>query len=236
MSNFCFLCRDVGILLFYVQVYALPPVMWEFCFFMCISMHCLLCRALGIVPQPCPSRQGTSLLLCGRLCKQERMWPWSQFSRPVALSRCELNLEESCKDVYTACGSFPEGRGAKVPTFNDIHFIAVAHSSLTANLLHDESRMSFAIGSYSVETFRKMHAYIGLARTIHIRYLWQANHQIHIHIRCIFTVLANPRYMHVCLSTILSKQFYLPCYLLHPGRMAEHHCQQRCSWAVSVCS
>jgi len=42
-------------------------------------------------------------------------------------------------------------------------------------------------------------ATIGLARTIclytvHIRYYWQGNHQIYGHIRCIYTVLANPRY------------------------------------------
>jgi hypothetical protein len=36
---------------------------------------------------------------------------------------------------------------------------------------------------------------VGLARTIYIvyiRYFWQGNHQIHGHIRCIYTVLANP--------------------------------------------
>ena len=28
--------------------------------------------------------------------------------------------------------------------------------------------------------------------TVHIRYFWQGNHQIYGHIRCIYTVLANP--------------------------------------------
>jgi hypothetical protein len=28
--------------------------------------------------------------------------------------------------------------------------------------------------------------------TVHVRYFWQGNHQIHGHIRCIYTVLANP--------------------------------------------
>jgi hypothetical protein len=29
--------------------------------------------------------------------------------------------------------------------------------------------------------------------TVFIRYVWQGNHQIYGHIRCIYTVLANPR-------------------------------------------
>ena len=28
--------------------------------------------------------------------------------------------------------------------------------------------------------------------TVHVRYFWQGNHQIYGHIRCIYTVLANP--------------------------------------------
>jgi hypothetical protein len=31
--------------------------------------------------------------------------------------------------------------------------------------------------------------------TVYIRYFWQGNHQIYGHIRCIYTVLANPEYM-----------------------------------------
>ena len=34
---------------------------------------------------------------------------------------------------------------------------------------------------------------LGLARTVYVRYFWQGNHQIYSHIRCIYTVLANPR-------------------------------------------
>jgi len=30
--------------------------------------------------------------------------------------------------------------------------------------------------------------------TVNIRYFWQGNHQIYGHIRCIYTVLANPIY------------------------------------------
>jgi hypothetical protein len=29
---------------------------------------------------------------------------------------------------------------------------------------------------------------------VHIRYIWQGNHQIYGHIRCVYTVLANPIY------------------------------------------
>jgi len=38
--------------------------------------------------------------------------------------------------------------------------------------------------------------------TVHIRYLWQGNHQIYGHIRCIYTVLANPTYLHAELPFI----------------------------------
>jgi len=31
--------------------------------------------------------------------------------------------------------------------------------------------------------------------TVYIRYFWQGNHQIYGHIRCIYTVLANPIYI-----------------------------------------
>jgi len=30
--------------------------------------------------------------------------------------------------------------------------------------------------------------------TVYLRYCWQRNHQIYGHIRCIYTVLANPTY------------------------------------------
>jgi hypothetical protein len=32
--------------------------------------------------------------------------------------------------------------------------------------------------------------------TVYVRYFWQGNHQIYGHIRCIYTVLANP--IHMC--------------------------------------
>jgi hypothetical protein len=50
--------------------------------------------------------------------------------------------------------------------------------------------------------------------TVYIRWFWQGNHQIYGHIRCIYTVLANP--MHVCFSCCLpSLQITANC--LHPG-------------------
>jgi len=33
--------------------------------------------------------------------------------------------------------------------------------------------------------------------TVHIRYFWQGNHQIYVHIRCIYMILANPKYVSV---------------------------------------
>jgi len=34
--------------------------------------------------------------------------------------------------------------------------------------------------------------------TVCIRYFWQGNHHIYGHIRCIYTVLANPIYVCIC--------------------------------------
>jgi hypothetical protein len=34
--------------------------------------------------------------------------------------------------------------------------------------------------------------------TVYIRYFWQGNHQIYGHIRCIYTVLANPKHVTKC--------------------------------------
>jgi hypothetical protein len=33
--------------------------------------------------------------------------------------------------------------------------------------------------------------------TVRLRYFWQGNHQIYGHIRCIYTVLANFKYLHI---------------------------------------
>jgi len=37
--------------------------------------------------------------------------------------------------------------------------------------------------------------------TVYIRYFWQGNHQIYGHIRCIYTVLANPTHVTVFLMS-----------------------------------
>jgi hypothetical protein len=36
--------------------------------------------------------------------------------------------------------------------------------------------------------------------TVYIQYFWQKNHQIYGHIRCVYTVLANPTHMHCHLA------------------------------------
>jgi hypothetical protein len=43
--------------------------------------------------------------------------------------------------------------------------------------------------------------------TVFVRYCWQENHQIYGHIRCIYTVLANPRYVR-CHASILALGHY----------------------------
>ena len=68
--------------------------------------------------------------------------------------------------------------------------------------------------------------------TVCIRYFWQENHQIYVHIQCIYTVPANPNYVGV----------YVPKGFLAPNR---HHCldgtaalvktipqNNRCSFAI----
>jgi len=37
--------------------------------------------------------------------------------------------------------------------------------------------------------------------TVYIRYCWQGNHQIYGQIRCIYTVLANPKHVLITLAT-----------------------------------
>jgi len=33
-----------------------------------------------------------------------------------------------------------------------------------------------------------------LIYTVHVQYFWQGNQQLHVHVWCIYTVLANPTY------------------------------------------
>ena len=40
-----------------------------------------------------------------------------------------------------------------------------------------------------VELARTIHTYV---YTVYIRHFWQGNHHIYGHIRCVYTVLANP--------------------------------------------
>jgi hypothetical protein len=61
---------------------------------------------------------------------------------------------------------------------------------------------------------------IGLARTIYlytvfIRCFWQGNHHIYGHIRCIYTVLANPTH-HTCSFTLGTMRFLTHfAYVMH---------------------
>ena len=50
-------------------------------------------------------------------------------------------------------------------------------------------------------------SYAGLAKTIYILYFWQGNHQIYGHIRCIYTVLANPTHKQGLAACISARTF-----------------------------
>jgi len=80
--------------------------------------------------------------------------------------------------------------------------------------------------------------YVGLARTIYLRCIygifWQGNHEIYSHIRCIYTILANPIYMHKC--TVLANPIYMhrcmvlanPIYMHRCMVLANPICMHRC--------
>jgi hypothetical protein len=67
--------------------------------------------------------------------------------------------------------------------------------------------------------------FVGLARTIYMRYFWQGNHRIYGHIRCIYTVLANPMYMRAKCT----------CKWLKDVVVEKVVCFFACSWSPSVC-
>jgi hypothetical protein len=52
--------------------------------------------------------------------------------------------------------------------------------------------------------------------TVYIRYFWQGNHQIYGHIRCIYTVLANPKYMVTSLHKYRIYTVYIYIYIFWP--------------------
>jgi len=57
---------------------------------------------------------------------------------------------------------------------------------------HVSHRGSIGITSCDAHTCRvgQNHIY-----TVYIRYFWQVNHQIYGHIRCVYTVMANPTHV-----------------------------------------
>ena len=68
--------------------------------------------------------------------------------------------------------------------------------------------------------------YVGLARTIYLRCIygifWQGNHEIYSHIRCIYTILANPIYMHKC--TVLANPIYMHKCMVLANPIYMHRC------------
>ena len=55
--------------------------------------------------------------------------------------------------------------------------------------------------------------------TVYIRYFWQGNHQIYGHIRCIYTILANPMHelwaFSYCLHTYATS---VQCHIIRAGQ------------------
>ena len=83
-----------------------------------------------------------------------------------------------------------------------------------------------------------VHACVGLARTIHIRcirYFWQENHQLYGHIRCIYTVLANPTHVMCACEAFVN----LSPFLLAAGSLNEKThviaCTEHCAAGLYMC-
>ena len=60
------------------------------------------------------------------------------------------------------------------------------------------------------------HTFIGI--TVYVRYFWQGNHHTYGHIRCVYTVLANPSHMG---SAVLFRVWAV-CFLALPTHV--HPC------------
>ena len=54
---------------------------------------------------------------------------------------------------------------------------------------------------------------------MHIQYLWQGNHQIYGHIRCIYTVLANPTHSNHLPAEALSPLVYCAANEMNGGAL-----------------
>ena len=102
--------------------------------------------------------------------------------------------------------------------FLDIHIVWFWfwHVNTCIHTMHDAHILHTRYLKGDVLFWLKFHFW-GIGRvgqyptyTVYIRYFWQENHQIYSHIRCIYTVLANPRYR-ACASAVGSVGVaYLP--------------------------
>ena len=73
--------------------------------------------------------------------------------------------------------------------------------------------------------------------TVYIRYFWQRNHQIYGNIRCIYTVLANPKHLEfephkslewlACEGVTLIEEVLVQCFVFEPHQFLEWYKQNR---------
>jgi hypothetical protein len=113
-----------------------------------------------------------------------RMCWWVQFSSGSGRSLCARFVIHNSKSLL-ACSP-----GTSMP--------------MTTNEVETYSSKKIAYASWGkflypqavcVGPNRPDYVCVGLARTLYIRYFWQGNHPVYGHIRCIYTVMANPTYV-----------------------------------------
>jgi hypothetical protein len=73
--------------------------------------------------------------------------------------------------------------------------------------------------------------------TVYKRYFWQGNHQIYGNIRCIYTVLANPKHLEfephkslewlACEGVTLIEEVLVQCFVFEPHQFLEWYKQNR---------
>ena len=68
--------------------------------------------------------------------------------------------------------------------------------------------------------------------TLYIRCFWQGNHHIYGHVRCVYTVLANPRHVAECRAVQLCGMHHIIASTVFILSIRQH---QRCvSWARQI--